>query len=240
MRRDMTSTDEISVSYERLYDEHSRAPFSSGVPYPHILIDDLFDDQDLDMIRAEFPPEADPIWKLNHHSHSRKQALADKSLMGPVSQAYFTAVASAAFVGALEQVTGISDLVPDPYLVGGGYHLTLPGGYLDVHADFPCHPDLPLRRRLNLITYIGRDWEKDDGGAFEMWTRDGSEAVRRVEPMFNRSLLFLVSPDGYHGHPVPLRRHRRPSLAVFYYTRDLSMSSRPSQPATDYLENRRA
>lgn len=94
-----------------------------------------------------------------------------------------------------------------------------------------------LRRRLNLITYIGRDWETGDGGVFEMWVRDGSEAVRRVEPIFNRSVIFLVSSGEYHGHPVPLRHHRRPSLAVLYYTRDISMNARPSQPATDYLKD---
>lgn len=236
----MGGSAEIAVSFEKLYSEHSRAPFGSAAPYPHLLVDDLFDDQDLDLIRKEFPPDADSAWQLNYHSHSRKQALANKSLMGPVSQAYFTAVASPAFVDALERVTGIPGLVPDADLAGGGYHLILPGGYLDVHADFPSHPDLPLRRRLNLITYLGREWQKGDGGEFEMWARDGTEAVRRVEPIFNRSLIFSVSPDVYHGHPVPLRGHRRPSLAVFYYTRDLLMSERPAQPATDYLEDHRA
>jgi Rps23 Pro-64 3,4-dihydroxylase Tpa1-like proline 4-hydroxylase len=236
----MSRVNEISISYEKLHGEHAKSPFGSAVPYPYLVIDQLFDDQDLDLIREEFPPDTDSVWKLNHHSHSRKQALEDKSLMGPVSQAYFDTVASPAFVRELEQITGIPDLLPDPHLAGGGYHLTLPGGYLDIHADFPCHPSLPLRRRLNLITYIGRDWEPGDGGVFEMWERDGSGAVRRVEPVFNRSPIFLVGPKGYHGHPEPLRRHRRPSLAVFYYTRDPSMNAPLSQPATDYLEHRHA
>jgi Rps23 Pro-64 3,4-dihydroxylase Tpa1-like proline 4-hydroxylase len=234
----MSRVDEIAISYERLYAEHARAPFGSAVPYPHVLIDDLFDERDLDTIRSEFPEDSDSIWQRNHHSHSRKQALADKSLMGPVSQAYFDAVASSAFLRALEEITGIPDLEPDPDLAGGGYHLTLPGGYLDIHADFPRHHRLPLRRRLNLITYLGRDWAEGDGGMFEMWNQEAGETARRVEPVFNRSLIFLVSPDTYHGHPVPLRRHRRPSLAVFYYTRDSSMEAPTSQPATDYLENR--
>jgi Rps23 Pro-64 3,4-dihydroxylase Tpa1-like proline 4-hydroxylase len=236
----MSRVDEIAISYENLYSEHARAPFGSAVPYPHLLIDNLFDDRDLDTIRNEFPPDGDSIWQRSHHSHSRKQALADKSLMGPVSQAYFDAVASPAFVRALEEITGIPDLVPDLDLVGGGYHLTLPGGYLDIHADFPRHHHLPLRRRLNLITYLGRDWEEGDGGMFEMWNREAGEAARRVEPVFNRNLIFLVSPDTYHGHPVPLRRHWRPSLAMFYYTRDSSMDAPTSQPATDYLEHRQA
>jgi Rps23 Pro-64 3,4-dihydroxylase Tpa1-like proline 4-hydroxylase len=235
----MGSRAEISIAYDKLYGENARAPFRSALPYPHLLIDDLFDAQDLDTILKEFPADEDSAWKLNYHSHSRKQALADTSLMGPVSQAYFVAVAAPAFVHALEQITGISGLVPDADLAGGGYHLILPGGYLDIHADFPSHPDLPLRRRLNLITYLSREWEKGDGGEFEMWARDGIEALRRVEPVFNRSLIFSVSPDVYHGHPVPLRNHRRSSLAVFYYTRDLSMTERPAQPATDYLEDSR-
>jgi Rps23 Pro-64 3,4-dihydroxylase Tpa1-like proline 4-hydroxylase len=235
----MSKTDEITVSYEKLDNENARAPFGSATPYPHIIIDELFDDQDLHMIRQEFPSDADPVWQFINHSHSRKQALADTSLMGPVSRAYFAAVASAAFVQALERITGISGLEPDPYLFGGGYHLSLPGGFLDIHADFPTHPDLPLIRRLNLITYIGPDWEEGDGGVFEMWTRDSTEALRRVEPKFNRSVIFKTGTDTYHGHPEPLRHHPRPSLAVFYYTQDLSNNPHPAQPPTDYLAERR-
>ena len=43
---------------------------------------------------------------------------------------------SSTFVSFLEKLTGIQDIIPDPHYRGSGVHQTLPGGNLDIHADF--------------------------------------------------------------------------------------------------------
>ena len=43
---------------------------------------------------------------------------------------------SAPFLRFLERLTGIDQLIPDPYFIGGGLHQIVPGGKLGIHADF--------------------------------------------------------------------------------------------------------
>lgn len=47
---------------------------------------------------------------------------------------------SSRFVNFLQELTGIPDIVPDPHYPGAGIHLTLPGGFLQIHADFNRYP----------------------------------------------------------------------------------------------------
>jgi hypothetical protein len=54
-----------------------------------------------------------------------------------------------------------------------------------------------------------------------MWDRTMSRAERRIEPTFNRIVIFSITDTAFHGHPEPLRcpagRTRR-SLALYYYS----------------------
>ena len=74
-----------------------------------------------------------------------------------------------AFLKFLEEMTGISGLIPDPYFVGGGMHETKRGGHLGVHADFNIHDKLKLERKLNLLIYLNEDWSPEFGGELELW-----------------------------------------------------------------------
>ena len=42
-------------------------------------------------------------------------------------------------------------LLSDPYLWGGGLHITGKGGFLKIHSDTNFHPNFNLDRRLNLL-----------------------------------------------------------------------------------------
>ena len=46
----------------------------------------------------------------------------------------------------LETLTGIDNLIPDPYFIGGGIHLSGPGDFLKIHADFNWHHKLQAYR----------------------------------------------------------------------------------------------
>jgi Rps23 Pro-64 3,4-dihydroxylase Tpa1-like proline 4-hydroxylase len=128
---------------------------------------------------------------------------------------------SAAFLDFLKELTGIAALIPDPYFEGGGMHQIVRGGHLNVHVDFNRHPLTGLDRRLNVLLYLNRDWQVQWGGAFELWSGDGEQMVKRVPPLFNRLVVFSTTEISYHGHPHPLAcpedRTRR-SLALYYYS----------------------
>src|SRR3546814_8116284 len=63
---------------------------------------------------------------------------------------------------ALEELTGMEGLTADA--LGGGLHMTGTGGRLDMHVDFNVHPDGQRLRRLNVLTFLARDWDPAWGG----------------------------------------------------------------------------
>ena len=84
--------------------------------------------------------------------------------------------------------TGVPHLVD---LDGGGLHETLPGGFLNVHTDFLSHTlERSWRRELNLLLFLNEDWKPDYDGALELWDEAVSQCVRRIEPTFNRCVIF--------------------------------------------------
>jgi hypothetical protein len=118
-------------------------------------------------------------------------------------------------------LTGISGLIPDPYLEGGGLHQIERDGFLKVHADFNVHAKLRLDRRLNFILYLNQDWREEYNGHLELWDRGMTRCVRKVLPVCNRAVVFVTTDWSFHGHPEKLAcppGRTRKSVALYYYT----------------------
>jgi len=200
-----------------------RAAYQTARPFPHIVIDSFLPESILDEIVEEFPkPDAVQWWKFDS-PNERKLASFDDSIMGPVTRHLLAEFNSSAFLDFLEDLTGISGLVPDPHFHGGGLHQSVQGGFLKVHADFNKHPATGLERRLNLLLYLNRGWREEYGGALELWDAEMRKSEDAVLPVFNRMLIFSTSDISFHGHPKPLECPdgvTRRSLALYYYTKD--------------------
>ena len=146
-------------------------------------------------------------------------------------QAVLRELNSKAVCQYLEALTGISDLVTDDELEGGGLHQITPGGFLKVHADFNYHPETHQHRRINLLVYLNPVWDEAWDGNLELWSRDMSRWSRPL-PRNSPLLIFKTTDSAYHGHPRPLAcppGHSRKSLALYYYTavRPLDETTRP-------------
>jgi hypothetical protein len=187
------------------------------------MLESLLPEALLDDVLEEFPtPDAVQWWKFDS-PNERKLASIDDSIMGPVTRHLLAEFNSSAFMEFLENLTGITGLVPDPHFYGGGLHQSVRGGYLNVHADFNSHPLTGLERRLNLLLYLNRDWKEEYGGALELWDSEMKKAEDAIYPLFNRCLIFTTSDISFHGHPHPLESPEgvtRRSLALYYYTKD--------------------
>jgi len=99
-------------------------------------------------------------------------------------------------------------------------HKIEPGGLLKIHTDFNVHPELELDRRINVIIYLNRNWDPGWGGQLELWNFEMTEHLK-IEPVFNRMVVFDTSDTSKHGHPDPLAAPAgisRRSLAFYYYT----------------------
>lgn len=226
---DVIAFDGLRVRFEGL-----RRDYASMTPFPHVVIDDVLPRDLFDAAVAEFPGIDDPSWKSYLHVNETKFANPDSSTWGPTLQAIAEAYCSDDFVKLLGELTGFEHLVPDPSMDGGGLHQTLRGGHLNVHSDFTTHHRVRnWRRRINVLLYLNDSWDPSWGGALELWDADVRHAVRTVEPVGNRMLIFTTSGDAYHGHPEALRcpgdRARR-SLALYYFTEE----ARPVRRSTQY------
>ena len=118
-------------------------------------------------------------------------------------------------------MTGIQDLISDPYFRGGGLHNISRGGKLGVHIDFNKHQKYNLDRRLNLLLYLNKDWEEEFGGHIELWDSGMKQCIKKILPIFNRMVIFNTTETSFHGHPEPLNcpaDRSRKSLALYYYT----------------------
>jgi hypothetical protein len=169
----------------------------------------------------EVPGPGDTEWIEFKHVSSRKLALDDDTRMGPVTRQLLYQLNSAAFMNFLEELTGISGLIPDPHLVGGGLHQIRRGGLLGIHSDFNIHKHLKLNRRPNALIFPNKDWKEEWGGHIELWNREMTTRVQKYLPVFNRCVIFTTTDFSYHGHPDPLNcpeERTRKSLALYYYT----------------------
>jgi hypothetical protein len=199
--------------------------YRENQPFPHIGIDDFFDESIIRNLVSDYPGEFDASWNrtfLDAGTYEEQKLGLDRLEAFPPSiQHFVNALNSRVFVEFLERLTGIDGLIPDPHLSGGGLHMIPRGGRLGVHADFNTHKKLRLDRRLNLLLYLNYDWKKEWGGALELWDRDVKVKVKEYLPIANRVVVFTTTDSAYHGHPNPLTspkgRYRR-SIAMYYYT----------------------
>lgn len=178
-------------------------------PFPHAVIDAWFDTAYLADVLDEFPEVEHYGWRRYQNSTERKLE-GPRSMWGSWTKDYFVELSNS--VMDLEQAFGIDGLHLET--IGGGYHCIEPGGYLGVHADFNRSSETGRYRRLNVITYLNRDWD-DDGGHLELW--NDAERVADIIPEFGRTVIFETSSKSWHGHPKPAQRIRK-SVAGYFFT----------------------
>ena len=227
---DLTIESFLPLSRMNALKEAAHTSYFSARPFPHVVFDDFFDPQLLELILAEFPKPGEIRWQQFDNAHEIKLASAAEASFGPATRLLLYHLNSATFLEFLSSVTGINNLIPDPGFAGGGLHQIVPGGKLGIHVDFNKHQDFGLDRRLNLLLYLNKDWREDYGGHLELWDRNMAQCEAKVLPVFNRLMIFGTTDFTYHGHPDPLRcpeHMTRKSLALYYFS-----NGRPAEEVT--------
>ncbi len=203
--------------------KQKNAEYMQAEPFPSMYFDNLFDDDMLRKIIAEFPEIGKDKQDIKYENPNElKLATRGEYRFGPTTREFVHFLNSQPFLEFLQNLTGIKEtLLPDPYLEGGGFHEIKPGGYLKMHVDFNKHKLTKLDRRLNILVYLNEDWKEEYGGHFELWERDMSKCAKKILPVFNRLAMFSTTDYSWHGLPDPLTcppdRSRR-SIALYYYT----------------------
>jgi Rps23 Pro-64 3,4-dihydroxylase Tpa1-like proline 4-hydroxylase len=196
------------------------ASYQSASPFPHIVFHDFVNSHLLQQIHNSFPSRVNKTPFLRAQERLKYQFTADECESILVRNV-FQELNGAAFLQFLSALTGIKNLIPDPYYLGAGLHETLRGGHLSVHADFNVHPNLNAQRRINLLIYLNQDWERSFGGNLELWDKSMTRCMQSVPPTIGTAVIFNTDLDAFHGQPdaldCPEGRSRR-SIALYYYT----------------------
>jgi Rps23 Pro-64 3,4-dihydroxylase Tpa1-like proline 4-hydroxylase len=195
--------------------------YQSAHPFPSIYFDNFLPVEAAEAAHDAFPQPKQAAWTKFNDPNQKKLAFdAVERLPQPVRDVLYF-MNSRPMVDFLETLTGIEGIISDPYYVGGGLHQIVPGGKLDVHADFNTHTKLKLDRRINVLIYMNKDWHEEYGGHFELWDKEMKQAEAKILPLFNRCAIFSTTSTSYHGHPTPLAcppDRTRKSIATYYYT----------------------
>ena len=196
--------------------------FAAADPFPHIVIDNFLTAETADALLKEHEEIGNGDgWGKYYHYNERKLGLTKLQKMGPVTQETITFLSSEAFLEWLNKLTGIDALLADPDLDGGGLHKIERNGHLNIHADYLAHTTRPTwSRQLNLLIYLNKDWDSAWNGQLELWDADMTSCIQKVDPIFNRAVIFRTSEKSYHGHPDPVlcpEDRARRSLALYYF-----------------------
>lgn len=194
-----------------------RREFQEAEPFPHLVLDDLI--RLSPSAAGAFPDTSWSGWsRMVDRYQENKHSCSDLGLIPEPFSALIMELSAPRFLRVLEQITGINQLIPDPYLAGGGLHLSGPGGILSPHTDFHYYRPLNLYRRINVLVYLNDDWSLDDGGCLSLYDKRG-RAAQTVVPDWGRVVIFRTDHHSVHGFPVPVAEGKwRRSVALYYYT----------------------
>lgn len=199
--------------------EHRNA-YNAGEPFPHIMIDDFLPPAIIELCLAHFDHGQSQGTSYSRAQEQLKFEYRPDEMHPDVRQLFYS-FNSLPFIKVLENITGISGLIPDPYFRGAGFHEIRNGGHLSVHADFNHHVSMNLERRINLLIYLNADWQPEYGGQLELWANDMSRCHHAIVPLLNRAVMFNTTSFSNHGNPNPVNHPAgisRKSIALYYYT----------------------
>jgi hypothetical protein len=218
-------------AYARRAVQHA-GRYRHAQPFPHAVLDDFLDPSVARRLAAAFPRPADIEWVERRNRNKSRRFQQDETKLPALIRSMLREFNSRQFLLFVETLTGIDNLLPDPYFIGGGPHLAGRGDFLNVHADFNWHHKLQAHRRVNALLYLNEGWRAEWGGALELWTADMGRRVTSLLPLFNRLVVFDVGEASNHGQPEPLRCPPdvyRKALNLYYYTtrRDEAETEQP-------------
>ncbi len=217
--------------------------FASARPFRHLVLDNFLDPALAQRLLDSFPAFERGNARNEAGELGGKSTVERIRALGPAFAELDDLIQTPAFLALVSRLTGIPDLLYDPWYFGGGTHENREGQDLDPHIDFNRHPIEPWHRRLNLIVYLNHEWEDAWGGSLELHSdpRRADNRITRVTPLFNRCVIFETTEWSWHGFsrialPADRRALSRKSVALYFYTRERPIEELADTHATVYVD----
>jgi hypothetical protein len=219
------------------------ARYGKRDPFRHVVIDDFLAPEYCAQLLGEFPPFE------RGNAHNEAGELGAKSTvekireLGPAYAALDDLIQTREFLDLIGRITGIPDLLYDPWYFGGGTHENRAGQDLDPHVDFNRHPVERWHRRLNLIVYLNHEWDDAWGGSLELHSdpRAADDRITLVTPLYNRAVIFETTEWSWHGFsrivlPQDKLSISRKSIALYFYTTERPQDELADTHSTIYVD----
>jgi hypothetical protein len=241
----MSETSDLSAISPRVRDRvrNYAADFARQDPFRHVVIDDFFAPEYASRLVAGFPTFERGNARNENGEPGNKSTVEKIRNLGPAYAALDDLVRSKPLLDLVGRITGIEDLLYDPWYFGGGTHENRSGQDLDAHIDFNRHPVEHWHRRLNLIVYLNRGWDDGWGGSLELHSdpRREDDRITRITPLYNRCVIFETTETSWHGFarigeaPDGASRSRK-SIALYFYTRERPEDELADTHSTIYVD----
>src|SRR5580765_3343730 len=203
------------------------ARFRPRDPFRYVVIDDFFSADYAARVLAQFPPFERGNARNEAGELGNKSTVEKIRGLGNAYAALDDLVQAREFLDLIGRITGIPDLLYDPWYFGGGTHENRHGQDLDAHVDFNRHPVEKWHRRLNLIVYLNHEWNDAWGGSLELHSdpRAPDDRITVITPLYNRAVIFETTEWSWHAFPriaLPVDKHAltRKSVALYFYTKE--------------------
>ena len=218
--------------------------FLTGRPFKHLCIDGFLDEGTAGALLRDFPP-FDRAPKAEVFGSTGGQAVTEA--IAEISSHYTLLhqwLYSAPFLGWLNEVTGISDLVFDPACFGGGVHEQLNGESQNPHTDFNYDQSGEWHRRLTLTIFLNATWKEEWGGITQFHSNPKDHQANSIvsyAPLFNRALLYENNEKTWNGFtkiniPHGRSENSRRSLNFFFYTKSRPEEETAPPHSTFYVQ----
>ena len=206
-----------------------RDRYCRTTPWPHLVVDGVVPRETAADVAGEVARLSSSALVGSRSRRQLKLTSADPERFGLRTRQLLEQMSGTEMRNLAEAVTGIRGLVADPLFCRAGVFVTPPGGWQRVHEDFPAHPQTGLWNRVIVLLYCS-DWAPGCGGELELWPRDMSAVVRRIEPRPGRLVMFETTSAHPHGvKAVAESADPRVALACRFYA-PVSPLVAPSPP----------
>jgi len=203
--------------------------FTSALPHQMVVLDDFLPVTMASKMFDESQSIPEEYWKTFTRRGSKMLECNNMSI-APAATEFINQIHSQEGMNWLCKVTGIDNLIPDPYLIGAGYSKIANGSSLKVHTDFNWNDKLKLHRSISLIIYLTPDWKEEYGGALNFYDYNNEYIVKTVPSLFNRIVIWKNHERCFHGCPEPVICPidlSRTAFRLFFYVAESTVNEKP-------------
>lgn len=203
-------------------------------PYKIWVVDKFTSESILDSVLNKWLQDDDPRWfrgrdKIHGEDNVLERgmlSLSNMTLMPKKISSMMKMLHSREMTERISKMTGVKDLITDDSMRWSGMREMLTGGCQLIHSDARLNPKTKLVKHITALLYLNKDYTSDDQGQLEVWNDEMTECVHRIEPIYNRLVLFVNSDTSYHGVPSVKTSRKMLTFSIMRHPTEVDTETR--------------